>query len=390
MVIEATTERPSRELELGLLWKREIGLSQIERKRVVFAGEEGEKIPVLYTVVRALPGANFGVVYDEKLVKEGMVAGPGGLLINQEATASHWGRAAGRFPKEFIESLPEGTVGVCPSNFGWQKGAFLIERGQLILIENDRGEISGKFGVIGCRQNVWETTEVELKDGKVVSPAGLKGITGFSIPLILKDGKVVSLEEIISDPRLMGDLRNVFDFGPVEGVPGEFWGLLRDFLPTMAIAGKRLAKGKPAGTAIRGLDEDKVAKFKAIIEGNENLRKLIEIKSPKSGLTIMVIKDKLPLNRIPVVGVGFGQEGKLIVIAADGRQEGSAGLTIEELAELMRQEGAVTAGLGCAGGDVAVVAKTDKEGFEILNSPSSKDHKTRPVPSVLTISPRHE
>jgi len=89
-----------------------------------------------------------------------------------------------------------------------------------------------------------------------------------------------------------------------------------------------------------------------------------------------------------VVGIGFDKEKKLVVVAVDGRQEGSAGATINELAEVMRFKGAVTAGLGCAGGDVTVVLKTEVKKFEILNSPSNLiDSKrvTRLEPSQLIL-----
>ena len=67
---------------------------------------------------------------------------------------------------------------------------------------------------------------------------------------------------------------------------------------------------------------------------------------------------------------------------------------VAEAATIMKEKGAVNAGIGAAGGDVAVILKTTDDTnplfvpsnrFEILNSPSNKDHQTRPAPNMLTL-----
>lgn len=376
------------EIEPSILWERQIGPSQITRKETVFLDKEKGKLPVLYTVVRASPEAMFGIAYDEGLAAHGIKIGAGELLIDQEATKLSLGREAGRLPEVFIKDYPNGTISFCPSNFGWQKDAFFIINGQLILLNNDRGKISGRFGTVGLSQKKWESTETELKNGEIVSPPKFNRFElGLSLPLILKDNRTVPLKEMIGDSRFLADLRNVVDFGTGKKLPGEFWLYLRVLLPTTEIAGKRLTEGRQIVVRRPGLSLEETKKLVSIIKDNQ-LEKWLRVGTRREVPRLAVV-DRLPLNRIPVVGVGFNQENQLLIVAADGRQEKSAGVTVEELAWLMKKEGALTAGLGSAGGDVAVVAKTEK-GIEILNSPSNRDHKTRFVPSVLTISPHSD
>ncbi len=375
----------SHEIKPIILGERQIGPSQITRKETVFLDKEKGKIPVLYTVVRVSPEALFGITYDEELAIRGIKTGAGEVLIDQEATKLSLGREAGRLPEVFIKDYPEGTVAICPSNFGWQKDAFLIVKGQLTVLNNDREKINGKFGVIGLSQNKWESTETELKKGKVVSPQNFDRFEiGLSLPLILKDNRIFPLEEIIGDSRFLADLRNVVDFGAGKKLPNEFWLYLRALLPTVKVAGKRLVEGRQVVVRRLGVSLKETKSLATIIKNNQ-LEKWLRIDT-RRGIPRLAVMSKLSLSRIPVFGIGFNQERQLIVVAVDGRQEKSAGVTVEELAQLMKKEGAVTAGLGSAGGDVAVVVKTEK-GIEILNSPSNRDHKTRLVPSVLTISP---
>ena len=84
----------------------------------------------------------------------------------------------------------------------------------------------------------------------------------------------------------------------------------------------------------------------------------------------------LPFQRLPLLGIGVRADGSLIVLVVDGRQQQMPGGTITELARLMQQHGAVTAGLGCAGGDVALVQKQQGE-VRVLNSPSNRDPSTK-------------
>lgn len=369
--------------ETKTLWERQIGPSWVAR-REVFLGEE-LKTPVLYTVLKVLPQARVEIKYDEELINGGVKLGAGGLLIDQEATNLSLGRAAGKLPEVFIAGNSEETVAICPTNFGWQKKAFLIDKGRLVLIRNDREEISGSFGVIGLSQGKWEHFQVDLKKGVPVSLSAVTKLDlGFNLPLILREGEPLSLKEIIDDPRFLADFRNVFDFGVGKELPSNFWLYLRSLMPTIRAAGRRLVEGKSVVVRRSGLSFEQAIAFASIIKDNQ-LEDWLQVDIRRGIPRISVFKN-LPLNRIPVVGVGFDNERRLLVMAVDGRQEKSAGATIQELARLMKAEGAIFAGLGCAGGDVAIVAKTQKR-TEVLTSPSNKGQTTRPVPSVLTISP---
>ena len=367
-----------------------IGASLIKREK----GFLSDGSPILLTTITTLKEAPTDLIIDERFGEKGIEFEPGEWLINQRATKESWGETAGRTPEDHLVKNPLETVGICPTNWGWQKSAFLIRDGELFLIKNDEGKITGQFNLIALTEKGWTDMSLNLENGQLKSDDKnkLKMIRlGMSLPLILKDEKVVPLGEIIGDPRFLADLRNVFNFGAGKNLPPEFWDLLRGVMPTTKAAARRLAEGRKIALSQKDtLNEEKLEKFKRIISEN-NLDKYLYI-DRKNGITRFAVIKNLPLNRNPVIGVGFDKDGRLLVVTVDGRQKESVGVTIEELAKIMKAKGAITAGLGCAGGDVAVVAK-EKESYRILNSPSNKDPETgermtRPLPSLLIIEPK--
>lgn len=83
----------------------------------------------------------------------------------------------------------------------------------------------------------------------------------------------------------------------------------------------------------------------------------------------------------PRTAVGIGPEGRRVVlVVVDGRQPNSPGLTLEALAELMREQGAVDALALDGGGSSTLVLK----GF-VVNSPihTRVPRRQRPVPVHL-------
>lgn len=340
-----------------------------------------------YTTIKVHPGAEYELKYDDRFVNNGIETEPAGLLINQPLTQEKWGLPAGKKPEDFMGSSEVNAISICPTNWGWQKSAFLIKNGGPLLIKNDQESLNGQFEMLALRNNKWESLSCVVENGKILESIDNISI-GFSCPLILKDGEIVDLKEIIGNPRLIGDFRNVFDFGAGNKIPEPFWQLIRKIQPIKKVAGKRIIDEKISVSSQKdSLTEEEFNFLQKTIAEN-NLEKSFRLDKAHGKVRFATLQS-LPLQRMPLLGLGYDAEGKMVVVAADGRQEGSSGATILELAEILRREGAVCGGLGSGGGDVAVVKKTD-DGFENLNSPSNfnretKKRTTRLVPDVLII-----
>jgi hypothetical protein len=105
--------------------------------------------------------------------------------------------------------------------------------------------------------------------------------------------------------------------------------------------------------------------------------------------TRVVFGGGLPRVRLPLFALGAQAGGSLVVVAIDGRQPGLPGGRIEDAATLLAEHGAITGGLGSAGGDVCLVERT-AENTRYLNRPSTGGMLTnqgvsRPVPSLMLI-----
>lgn len=359
---------------------RPVGACVVEKDKVRLEDKER-----LITTIKAPREASVDLAWDPFFHKKGIVTEPGSLLISQGETQKLWGKPVGTSPEDFLANYKGDVLGVCPSNANWQLGAFLIKEGE--VFSPDRN-LTGPLETIGLTKEGWTSRVLDFEDGKPINPSTIAQMrVGFSMPLILKEGQVVPLEGIIGDPRLTADLRNVVDFADGKKLPSDFWLLLRRLLPASGVAGKRLIKERSVVVRREGaMTDEEIQKFQQIIRDNNLTTLALDVrqKAPR-----LVFRGKLPIQRIPVVGVGYDNKGQLIVTAVDGRQEGSAGASISELAEIMQAKGAVTAGLGCAGGDVTVVLKTKEGAFEILNSPSNLDKDrnrvTRLEPSQLVL-----
>lgn len=84
-------------------------------------------------------------------------------------------------------------------------------------------------------------------------------------------------------------------------------------------------------------------------------------------------------NRHPRTAVGVTAEGKLLLVTVDGRQPMSAGMTLQELAQLMKQLGATDAINLDGGGSTTLAIR----GGLILNSPS--EGRERPVANAVVV-----
>lgn len=361
-----------------ILWEREFGLGLVVREKMFLDNRQ-----VLLTTVFASAASEQSLLVDPFFGKHGIVTEPTGLLIDQAGTKASWGRPAGFTPEEFLVSVSGESLGICPSNAGWQYGAFWVGQGQ--IVSPDRN-LTGNFDVIGMDDSSgkWVKVSAKVENGRMVNNLRL----GLSFPLIVNNCEVAPTEDIVGDPRLVADLRNVVDFAAGKKLPNDFWLLLRKLLPSNRVSGERLLSGQTVVIKRTGaMTDDELARFQEIVEENA-LGDVLSLDKRRDAPRLAII-GQLPLQKIPVVGVGFNVEGKLIVAAVDGRQPDSAGVTIEQLSQIMKDRGAVCAGLGCAGGDVAVVLKKIDGSFEILNSPSNVDSTgkriTRRVPSLLVL-----
>lgn len=386
---ESLPDRPRENLEI--IEEKEVrrcGSCRVEREKIRL--EDGEEAWV--TTIHASPETSTSLLLDEDLIEKGMVTEPTGLLIDQKATEEMLGRKPGKRPEEFLQGYQPGQdlLAVCPTNAGWQKGAFWVKDGQLVSLPND-DRLSGSFDIIGLTDDGWVQTSLTLQKGQVKDLETLQNLKlGFSLPTILKDGGIVPLGQIIADPRLEADYRNAFDFGAGKKLPGEFWRLLRKVMPAIIPDGIKLEWGEPVVVSRdQAMKPEELKEFEEIIE-KAGLEEYFRVDTQFGRIQRFLIKKKLPLQRLPTVGIGFNQGGDLLITTVDGRQEGSAGASIEELAEIMKLKGALTVGFGSAGGDVAVVLRKAEGGFELLNSPSTIDKETgkritRSNPSLLVL-----
>lgn len=180
-----------------------------------------------------------------------------------------------------------------------------------MLIKNDQGVLTGEFDVIGLKNGKWESEHVSFKDGNPdeQSTENMHGMeAGFSLPLMVKDGEVVPLMEYVSDPRLLADARNVFNYGVKEGLQGEFWQLIRPFLAETSASTSRLQKGSLLVTSAEVPDADTARLSEIIEESSMDDTFFIRRNPQKPEKAQLLIMGKLPLNRIPLFGIGYDKE----------------------------------------------------------------------------------
>jgi exopolysaccharide biosynthesis protein len=91
-------------------------------------------------------------------------------------------------------------------------------------------------------------------------------------------------------------------------------------------------------------------------------------------------KPDIAQGRAPRTALGIGRNGEIILLVVDGRQTRSAGLTLWELAQLLKERGAIE-GLNFDGGGSSALAIRGK----LVNQPSDKAE--RPVSSALLVLP---
>ncbi len=327
------------------------------------------------------------LLYDKRLSSRGIIAEPNGSLIDQAATTQFLGSPIGHTPDSCLETLDtfrskRYQVALMANHFGWQTGAFLIDRGTPILLAND-SSLTGVFPTLCQTHHGWRLANLLFQAGKLLPPFPETISTGFNGPQIVRDGQALPLASYLDDPRLTADPRAVFDFAAGHRPNDSAYFAAIRKLPIAPVHLQELACGRgimvtlPAESEYSGILNREIHDW-GIPE--------ICVDTTENEIYYYVFRD-LPLQTSPFFGLGCNKNGDLIVVAVDGRQTSSAGATIPEVAQLLVENGAQDGILGAGGGDVAIayLAHPNQPDRRILllNSPSNPDNQSRPAPHVL-------
>ncbi|MFP6664026.1 MAG: hypothetical protein VCC00_07510 [Deltaproteobacteria bacterium] len=338
-------------------------------------------VELAFTIARVAPSVRPRLCLDERFYREGIVFG--GSLLDVAATEALWHAPVGRRPEEWLRAAPAGAIAFCPTNWGWQRGAWLFEGEQVYSLAGDSpdGQRLWALGWSAAAARGWRGLTGVAAEIQAMLPR-----VALEMPRLVRAGAAVPLAELLGHPRLRADFRNVFDFadGRGRGLPPEFWVLLRKVLPHTAEAGRILLHGGDIAIPLHTLAASEAEHLLGMLR-EERLSRV----SP--GVDSLVLHGPFPLARIPVFALGARPDGTLIVVALEGRRAGTPGATLEEAADFLVREGVESGGLGSAGGDVALVRRTES-GTELVGIPSSRAAQggapvSRRVPGVLLFSP---
>lgn len=304
-------------------------------------------------------------------------AAHGGRLLDVMATERLWGETPGRLPEAWLESEEAGTIGFCPTNWGWQFGAWLVEERRLRGVCGDILPTQPLWMLAWTPGRGWHETHM---DPSAFSKAPA---IGLEMPQILRAGEAIALREFLGHERLLADLRNVFDFAGGRGteLSPEFWSAVRYFLPGTSSEAYTLLGGGEVAVEVDVTVPGNVQRMEVLAAARLPGVRVLE--------TRVVFGGSLPRVRLPLFALGAQAGGSLVVVAIDGRQPGLPGGWVEDAATLLAEQGAISGGLGSAGGDVCLVERTVTN-TRYLNRPSTGGMLTnqgvsRPVPSLMLI-----
>ncbi len=357
-------------------------LNIIESQHVVSL-ERGKTAKV--TTVTFPPTSRISLVWDEALTEHGIKTEPGSLLIDQKATATLIGRPAGIHPSTAMTEYENSYV--FPGNhFGWQYGAYFINDGHLIGLPDDPTNRILNF-LIRNQQGEWDDRHLELRNGSLARETDISDIAhGLSGPFIVRNGEEQPVRELLSNPRLLADPRNVLDFSNTNQFnfvnaeeKREFWQLIRKALPyNPSLLSWLWDREIPVEYNLQSISDVEYAKLRYLIAKSRMDHLTLDRDDEQ---ILMEISRTLPYQRMPLMAIGINKDNSWFVIAADGRSSDSAGLTITELAQQCVLKGAYHAILTAGGGDVFIGNKT-KGKFKTVNSPSNQ---LRPYPLWIKV-----
>lgn len=372
---------------------------------------DGSKITYTILTETGLESDIWGwnLLIDPRFNDKGIVTGANSLLIDQGETAKVWGlegnETPGIKPESWLEEF-DNSDGLTPAmemlafpatNSLWQKGGIFISSGRIVHLPNDE-TLKPSLETLVLTQDGWSARNIDLTDKNLDKTLPDIRI-GMSMPMVIENGILVPQNKISEggDPRALADLRNFIDFSDgaylLKDFDSRFFALMRKFQPSTKLGSIGMINKGHLILVESLVTKQEAMLFKSIVKDPRwNLGIHFDVRNigDEATPTQVIIEGPFPKNRIPVTLIGHDEKGKLTTGFFDGRQEKSTGVTIDEAAEIMLEKGAVNAGIGVAGGDVAIIQKIqgvlrDEPTFSILNSPANKNHQTRPTPNMLVL-----
>lgn len=343
-------------------------------------------LPLEWTTVLVPPTVMPSLVVDQRFVTERVVLS--GSLIDQPATSRAWGTQP---VGEYLEDrLPDNqtSIGICPTNFGWQERAYVWSQGELLGLRGDRP--TQLLWMLTWNLSGWSSIRDDAEGIRRKLQTEPNAVALETVALV-EQGQAVPLETILEHPRALADLRNIFDFAHGAGLqlPSRFWQLLRKVMPSTYAQAQALIKGKNLEISLHPqLNLEEIAELRSLVS-HAHLGDKLQVEDD-----LLRYKGSWPMQRLPLFGLGCREDGWLVIVAVDGRQKLLPGATVEELGRLMIHYGVTEAGLGSAGGDVAIVFK-HAANITLINTPSNRDNAsgkptTRRVPSSLYFTSHHQ
>lgn len=181
---------------------------------------------------------------------------------------------------------------------------------------------------------------------------------------------------------------NAFDSVSEDKISGPFWyeGQPVDIHGMVVSHGKKISPGETERTSF-WLDKDRKPHIGEPVDVD------LVSEAVSDWFTPLIIKSKIipdasDSETHPRTALGFDDSGKwLLMVVVDGRQPGySEGVTLNELAKIMKGRGCTQSiNLDGGGSSIMLIRDADKK-VKTLNSPSGGTH--RPVPVMLGIRKR--
>lgn len=295
----------------------------------------------------------------------------------------------------------------------------LSERKPLSDLVKSNNAVAGINGDFFSMTNPSSAIGVQINEGKLLSsPSNRTDMSAFAmtfdkIPLImnfsfegkitLKDGTVFPVASVnkIGDPAGKVMLYNTFFGKETYKLPPEkgeaLFLIIKDGIIENFFFGKSSTIDE--GRLVIAVGQDLAAQIYPKISQGDSINiqlkfipDISNIKTAVGGGAVLVDNGKIPenfshnINGVhPRTAIGFTRDKtKLLMVAVDGRQEESDGVTQEELANLMLNLGVYFAlNLDGGGSSTMVGRPLGEENIKVLNNPSEK--KERPIVNGIGI-----
>ena len=241
-------------------------------------------------------------------------------------------------PREDLNILLPESVRVYQGNGFWEDA----EQYRAVYTTVDLRDENLKLRALGSNTQRETTKETYDKNNGILAINGGYFANDYSVSLLISDGAVISPGKYHDRPRGA--------FGMIKGEPQIFWSNSENLdapallysTPDITVSGQPLQTNQAVGAG------------PVLLKQGE-----LQVTSTQEGF------GGSHMIRHPRSAIGFADKNTLIMMVVDGRQLGSAGVTLPELAHLMRSAGAVEAVNLDGGGSSAMIAAG-----EVVNIPS--------------------